>query len=153
MTSNGPYLYDEGPEELHTGTPRSRRGLLVVILLATVLVAVAAAVALPLIRGSAGDQATETAGVLIAALRQGDTETAYGLLCDAEWGRLQPGDVAGEYLRSGTARVVGATAEDHGGQPAQRVEVHWTDGGAVTSTFLTVVNESGARVCGTVATR
>jgi hypothetical protein len=149
MTQSGPYLYDEGPEPLHTGTGRSRRGLLVVILLGTVLVAVAAVIALPLVKGTAGEQASEAAGVFVAALQQGDVETAYGLLCADERARLQPGQVAGEYLRPGTPTIGDPTDADLGDVPAQRVPVRWADGGAVTSTFLTVVNEDGAHVCGT----
>ncbi|WP_448624553.1 Rv0361 family membrane protein [Geodermatophilus sp. URMC 64] len=145
--STGPYLYDEGPEDLHTGTGRSRRGLLVAIFGGTVLVAVAAAVALLVVRGSAGEQATEAAGVFLAALQQDDVETAYGLLCADERARLQPADVAAEYLRPGTPRI-GDTTEDG---DAQQVEVRWTDGDAVSSTVLTLVNEGGARVCGTAA--
>jgi hypothetical protein len=148
----GPYLYDDDPVPLHTGTPRRRRGLLVAVFGGTALAAVALAVALPLVRGSAADQATEAATVFVAALRAGDTGTAYQLLCDAERARLRPDDVAGEYLRPGTGRVAGAEGEERAGRPAQRVEVRWTDDGAVSSTFLTVVNESGAHVCGTTAT-
>ena len=37
--TDGPLLYSEGPEELSTGTPRSRRGLLAAIGIATVAVA------------------------------------------------------------------------------------------------------------------
>ena len=143
--STGPYLYDDGPEPLHTGTGRRRGPLLVVILLGTVLLAVAAVVALPLIKGTAGEQATQAAQVFVAALGQGDTETAYGLLRSAEQARLQPGQVAAEYLRPGTPKI--GTATDDGS--AERVTVRWTDGGAVTRTFLTVVNEGGAHICGT----
>ena len=53
--------------------------------------------------------------------------------------------MAAEYLRSGTPTV--GTATDDGS--AERVTVRWTDGGAVTRTFLTVVNEGGAHICGT----
>ena len=145
MTQQGPYLYDEGPEPLHAGTGRSRRGLLVAILLGTVLVAVAAVIALPLVKGTAAEQSTQAAQVFFAALRQGDTETAHGLLCADERARLQPDQVAGEYLRSGTPTI--GTATDAG--TAERVTVRWTEGGAVTRTFLTVVNEDGAHICGT----
>ena len=145
MTSDGPYLYDEGPEPLHTGTGRSHRGLLVAILLGTVLVAVGFVVALPLVKGTAGEQSTQAAQVFFAALRQGDTETAYGLLCNDERGRLQPDQVAGEYLRPGTPTIEKATDAGR----TERVTVRWTDGGAVTRTFLTLVNEDGAHVCGT----
>jgi hypothetical protein len=143
--TQGPYLYDEGPEPLHTGTGRSRRGLLLAILLGTVVVAVGFVVALPLVKGAAGEQSTQAAQVFFAALRQGDTETAYGLLCTDERNRLQPDHVAAAYLQPGTPTV--EKASDAG--TAERVTVRWSDGGAVTRTFLTVVNEDGAHVCGT----
>jgi hypothetical protein len=149
VSSEGPYLYDEGPEPLHTGTGRRRGPLLVGILLGTVLLAVAAAVTLPLIKGTAGEQSTQAVQVFFAALRQGDTETAYGLLCADEQSRLQPGQVAGAYLRPGTPAVGSAADTDRDGTAAERVTVRWTDGGAVTRTFLTVVNESGPHICGT----
>jgi hypothetical protein len=146
----GPYLYDEGPEESpFTGSPRRRGGTLVLILLATVVVAVGAVIALPLIKGTAAEQSTEAASVFVQALHQGDTETAYGLLCEAERARLQPGDVAAEYLRSGTPRVGEAEDAELDGSPAERVAVRWTDGGTVTTSSLLVVNEDGAHVCGT----
>jgi hypothetical protein len=150
--TEGPFLYDEGPAPLHTGTPRSRKGLLTGILVGTVGVAIAAVVALPLITGSAADQSKQVAGVFVAALSQGDTETAYDLLCDDERARLQPGDVAATYLRPGTGAVVHATGTHLGDLPAERVEVRWTDGASVSSTYLTMINQSGARVCGTSAT-
>jgi hypothetical protein len=143
--STGPYLYDEGPEPLHTGEGRRRGRLLVVILVGTVLAAVAAAVALPLVKGTAGEQSTQAAQVFFAALQQGDTETAYGLLCTDERARLKPDEVAAEYLQPGTPTIEKAT--DAG--TTERVTVRWTEGGAVTRTFLTVVNEDGAHVCGT----
>ncbi|MGY1605160.1 Rv0361 family membrane protein [Geodermatophilus sp. SYSU D00815] len=150
--STGPYLYDEGPEPLHTGTARNRRGLLVGILAATVLVAVAAALALPLVKGSASEQAREVAGVFVAALQQDDVETAYGLLCAGERARVAPEALADEYLLPGTGEVVEASDDEVAGEPAQRVEVAWTEGGATAATtFLTVVNEGGAKVCGTSA--
>jgi hypothetical protein len=143
--STGPFLYDEGPEDLHTGTPRSRRGLLLAVFGGTVLLAVLMVVLMPLVKGSAGEQARETAGVFLAALQKNDTETAYGLLCDQERARLQPGEVAAEYLTGEDGRVI--AAED-GTDGAQHVAVRWADG--VTSRW-TVVAESGAHVCGTTA--
>jgi hypothetical protein len=143
--TEGPYLYDEGPEPLHTRPGRRRPGLLLAILLGTVVVAVGFVVALPLVKGTAGEQSTQAAQVFFAALRQGDTETAYGLLCTDERNRLQPDQVAAAYLQPGTPTV--EKASDAG--TAERVTVHWSDGGAVTRTFLTVVNEDGAHVCGT----
>jgi hypothetical protein len=149
MTQEGPYLYDEGPEQLHTGPGRSRRGLLAVVLLGTVLLAVAAVIALPLITGTAGQQSTQAAGVFLAALRQGDTDTAYDLLCNDERARLKPEQVAAAYLQPGTPTVGTASETDLDGTRAERVAVRWTDGGAVTRTFLVLVNEGGAHVCGT----
>jgi hypothetical protein len=145
--TQGPYLYDEGPEPLHTGPGRSRRGLLLAILLGTVVVAVGFVVALPLVTGTAGEQSTQAAQVFFAALGQGDTETAYSLLCTDERARLQPDQVAGEYLQPGTPTIEKAT--DAG--TTERVTVRWTDGSAVTRTFLTVVNEDGAHICGTTS--
>ena len=142
--SQGPLLYDEDPETPFTGTPRNRRGLLVALGLGTVLVAVAAVVAMVLIRGTADEQATEAAGVFFAALQKDDLETAYGLLCADERARLQPEDVAGAYVHEGTPEVVGSSDGDDG---AQLVEVRWSD----TTTELTVVSEQGAHICGTSA--
>jgi hypothetical protein len=147
--TEGPYLYDEGPESLYKGAGRSRRGLLVLILLGTVLIAVALVVALPLVKGTPGEQATDAARVFVTALQKGDDETAYGLLCADERARLQPEQMVEEYLRQGTPTVGTAKNAGDGDGPSQRVEVRWTDGGAVTSTFLTLVNEGGAHVCGT----
>jgi hypothetical protein len=149
--TTGPYLYDDGPAPLHTGTPRSRKGLLAAIFVGTVAVAIAAVVALPLITGSAGDQAKQSAGVFLAAMAKQDTETAYGLLCADERARLVPGDVAAAYQQPGQGWVVAATDADRDGVQAERVEVRWTDGGATTTTYLTVVNESGPHICGTSA--
>jgi hypothetical protein len=143
--STGPFLYDEGPEELHTGTPRSRKGLIVAVFGATVVLAILMVVLMPLVKGSAGDQAREAARVFLAALQQDDTETAYQLLCDEERARLQPGDVRAEYLTGEDGRVV--AAED-GKDGAQQVAVRWADG--ATSQW-TVIAESGAHVCGTTA--
>jgi hypothetical protein len=143
--TEGPYLYDEDPETPFKGAGRSHRGVLVAILLGTVLVAVGFVVALPLVKGTAGEQSTEAAQVFFAALQAGDTDTAYGLLCADERARLLPGQVAAEYLQPGKPTIDGATDEG----TTERVTVRWTDGGAVTRTFLTVVNEDGAHLCGT----
>ena len=51
--TNGPFLYDEGPEPIHTGAPRRRQGLLLWIFGGTALVAVLMVVLLPLVKGSA----------------------------------------------------------------------------------------------------
>nr|WP_246324698.1 hypothetical protein [Petropleomorpha daqingensis] len=133
---------------MHTGAGRRRGRLLVLIFAGTVLLAIAAVVVLPLVKGTAEEQSTQAVQVFYAALEQGDTDTAYSLLCNDERARLQPDQVAGKYVRSGTPTVGKATA-DPGDSGARVVTVRWTDGGAVTSTFLTVVNEDGAHICGT----
>jgi len=98
------------------------------------------------LKGSPEEQAREVSGVFLAALAQDDLETAYGLLCAEERARLAPGAVPAEYAPGGTGEVTGATADEVGGAPVQRVEVAWSDGSTST---LTVVSEQGARVCGT----
>jgi hypothetical protein len=148
--STGPFLYDDDPAPLHTGTPRSRNGLLLAIGGAVVLVAVLMAVLLPLVTGSAGKQAEEVAGVFAAALSQGDTETAYQLLCDDERARLQPGDLAGAYLHEGTPHVTGSR-DGGGAQTSRVVDVRWGEGAGATTTELVVVPEGGTKVCGTRA--
>jgi hypothetical protein len=145
---SGDYLYDDDPAPLHTGTPRNRNGLLLAIGGGTVLVAVLMAVLLPLVTGSAGQQAEEVAGVFTAALSQGDTETAYQLLCDDERARLQPGDLAGAYLQEGTPEVTGSR-EGTGAEPTRLVDVRWGSGADATTTEILVVPEGGTKVCGT----
>ena len=145
MSGQGPYLYDDAPEPLHTGTPRRRNWTILAIVLATVLLAVLAVIALPLVKGSAATQSKQAVGVFLAAMRKGDTETTYGLLCDAERARIKPEQVAAEYGGQGTGRVEGSEATTRDGKPAQRVTVRWSDG--QTSRF-TVINESGPHICG-----
>ena len=142
--TNGPFLYDEGPESLHTGTPRRRPWLLLAIFGGTAVVAVLMVLALPLLQGSADEQARESVGVFLAALEKGDTETAHGLLCDEERARLAPDEVAGAYLAGEGGHVVGTEEADGGAE--QHVRVGWDDGSTST---LTVVREDGPRICGT----
>jgi hypothetical protein len=146
--SSGEYLYDDDPAPLHTGTPRSRNGLMLAIGAAIVLVAVLMAALLPLVSGSAEDQAEEVAGVFTAALAQGDTETAYALLCDDQRSRLQPGDLAAAYLQAGTPHVTGSRDGD-GPDTSRLVDVRWGEGATATTTELVVVPEGGTKVCGT----
>jgi hypothetical protein len=143
--TEGPFLYDEGPEPLHTGPPRRSGKLLVLVFGATVLVAVLMAVLLPLVKGSAGDQSREAVQVFLAALAHSDTDTAYQLLCPQEQGKVAPGGVAGRYLGEGTGRVVGVSDGRLHGNPAERVRVEWADG---TRSTMTVVNVDGPHVCG-----
>lgn len=147
MSSAPDYLYDDDPQPLHAGPGRSRKGLLVALGVGTVAVAVGAVVALPLLQGDAGEQAGQVADVFSRALAAGDAETAWGLLCQDEQTRLQPGQVAGEYLRPGTP-TVGTPVRGTGEQRTEQVPVTWDDDGAVTTVELTVVPEDGARVCG-----
>lgn len=142
--TNGPYLYDDDPAPLHTGTPRSRQGLLVAVLAGTVLVAVGMAAALLLVKGSPEEEATEVAGVFLSALQQGDVETAHQLLCEAERAVLPPEGVAATYSAEPPGRVVGSEAADGGAE--QRVEVRWSDG---STAEWTVIREDGPRICGT----
>jgi hypothetical protein len=145
--SGNPYLYEEGPAELHTATPRRRRGLLAAILLATTAIAVAMVVLLPVLTGSPERQTEQVTSVFFAALAAGDPDTAYSLLCTEERARLTPGQVAAAYVRAGTGRVVSVQADRRDGVRVERVVVAWSGDGS-TST-ITAVNESGARICGT----
>jgi len=141
---SGPFLYDDGPEPLHTGTPRRRGGLLLAIFGGTVVAAVLMVFALPLLKGTPEEQAREVTGVFLAALEKGDTSTAHQLLCAQEAGRLTEGDVAPAYLKGDGGQVVDVDGAEVDGKPVERVRVAWKDGS--TSTF-TLVPEDGARVC------
>ncbi len=145
-TSQGPYLYDDDPAPLHTGTPRPRRGLLLAILGGTVAVAVGMGVGLPLVKGSAEEQARQVTGVFLDALAQDDLETAHQLLCEDERAVVLPDQVAGEYAGAGGGEVTDTAAGEVDGDPVQRVTVTWADG---STSVLTVVSEDGPRVCGT----
>jgi hypothetical protein len=143
----GPYLYDDDPAPLHTGTPRRRNGLLLALLAGTVLVAVGMVAALFLVKGSPEEQAQEVAGVFLAALEQGDDETAHQLLCQAERANLSPTSVGPTYLAETPGRVVGSAAAQDG---KLRVEVRWADG---RTTAWTVITEDGPRICGATGPR
>jgi hypothetical protein len=146
MTS-GPFLYDDGPAPLHTGTPRRRNGLLLAIFGGTAVVAVLMVLALFLLKGTPEDQARESAGVFLAALEQGDDETAHELLCQAERANLSPASVAPAYLAETPGRVVGSDAAPGG---KLSVEVAWADG---TTSEWTVIREDGPRICGASGAR
>jgi hypothetical protein len=137
----GPFLYDDDPAPLHTGTPRPAAGPILWIFGGTVAFAVLMVVLMVVVKGSGDEQAQEVAGVFLAALAEDDTETAHALLCQEERLRLSPEEVAGAYLGEGAGEV-GATREDDG---ARLVTVEWADG---TATELTVVGEDGPRICG-----
>jgi hypothetical protein len=141
MTS-GPFLYDDDPAPLHTGAPQRSGKWLVLIFGGTVLVAIAAVLASVAIRGTGAEQAVEVSGVFLTALAADDTETAHALLCEDERARLEPGEVAGEYLRGGDPEL-GDVRRDG---DVRLVPVRWGDGSA---SELTVVGEGGLRICGT----
>ena len=143
MTS-GPFLYDDDPAPLHTGTPRRRPALLLAIFGGTVAFAVLMVVLTTVVKGSGEEQAQEVAGVFLKALAQDDTQTAHELLCQEERIRLSPEEVAGAYLREGTPDL--GPVRDDG--DARLVPVQWSDG---TTTELTVIGENGPRVCGVSA--
>ena len=145
--TNGPFLYDDDPAPLHTGTPRSGQRLLIAILAGTVLVAVGMVAALYLVKGSPEEQAQEVAGVFLSALEQGDDETAHQLLCQAERANLSPAGVGPAYLAGTPGRVVESRAAEDG---ELRVEIAWADG---RTTEWTVISEDGPRVCGTTGPR
>ncbi len=144
---SGPYLYDDDPAPLHTGTPRSRQGWLIAGLAATVLAAVGMVAALFLVKGSPEEQAREVAGVFLAALEQGDVETAHQLLCEAERAELPLEGVRSTYLAETPGRVGDVEAAGDG---QLRVQVRWADD---TVAEWTVVSEGGPRVCGTTGPR
>ena len=143
----GPYLYDDDPAPLHTGTPRRRQGLLIAILAGTVLVAVGMVAAMFLVKGSPEEQAQEVAGVFLAALEQDDTETAHQLLCQTERANLSPDSVPQAYLDATPGRVVGSGAA---GEGQLSVEVRWADG---SMSQWIVISEDGPRICGATAPR
>ncbi|MGY2085798.1 Rv0361 family membrane protein [Blastococcus sp. SYSU DS0539] len=143
--TQGPFLYDDGPAPLHTGTPRRRQGWLIAGILGVVLLAGGMVAGLYVVRGSPGDQATEVTQVFLAALAAGDTETSYELLCEEERRRLDVSGMEAEYLRPGSAEIAGVQDDPVDGARIQQVTVRWEDG---ASAELAVVNEDGPRVCG-----
>ena len=147
--STGPFLYDDDPAPIHTGTPRNRNGTLIALLSATVLVAVLMVGGLVFFKGTGTRQAEEVAGVFTQALAAGDTETAYGLICDDERARITPDQLAGEYLHPGIPEVTGLRRAEVDGAPVQYVQVRWDDAGTSSTTELTIVPEGGTKVCGT----
>jgi hypothetical protein len=145
VSAEGPFLYDDGPAPLHTGTPRRRQGLLFAIFGGTVLFAVLMVVALPLLKGTPGQQAKDTVNVFLKALAAKDSQTTHEMLCAAEQARLAPAAVAGAYAGAGTGEVSGVHQATVGGGTVEQVTVRWADGG---SSRLTVVGENGPHICG-----
>jgi hypothetical protein len=142
---DGPFLYDEGPEDLHTGTPRNRNGLLLAIMLGTVVLGVVMVLLIPVVKGTAEEQSTGAVNAFYAALGDGDLDSAGQLLCQAERQRLAGTDPTGDYVRGDAPEVTGTSADEVDGDTVQRVQVRWDDG---TTASVTVVNEDGPHVCG-----
>jgi len=142
MTTQGPFLYDDDPAPLHTGTPRRSGKILVLIFGGTVVFAFLMVVLAVVVRGTGSERAEEVSGVFLAALAADDTETAYDLLCQDERGRLSQDEVLGEYLAGGDPEF-GEVRRDG---DARLVPVTWSDG---TTSELTLIGEDGVKVCGT----
>ncbi len=142
---SGPHLYDEGPERLHTGTPRNRNWSIVVLLVLTVLLAIGTVVGMYVFRGSPADQAEERAGVFVAALTADDVETASGLLCEEERTGRTPEEALEPYTGVTRGTVGRATEEQLDGGPVQVVPVRFADGSGAE---LLLVPEGGPKVCG-----
>ncbi|CCG02547.1 hypothetical protein [Blastococcus saxobsidens] len=145
MSSEGPFLYDEGPAPLHTGTPRSYQGWLIGVVVGITLLAGGMVGALYLVRGSPAKQAIEVTEVFFTALAAGDMETAHQLLCEEQRDRLDVAGMEQEYLRPGVAEVASVADDDVTGAQVQQVTVRWDDGATAQ---VSVVNEDGPRVCG-----
>jgi hypothetical protein len=143
--STGPFLYDEGPAPLHTGTPNRRPWLLMAIFGGTIVAGLVMVLLIPLVKGSSEDQVRQVAGVFVAALGKNDVETAHGLLCKDEQARVPPAGLAAAYGASGSGSVEGAKKIQVHGVDQYRVQVRWSRGG---NNELTVVNEDGPAVCG-----
>ncbi|MGY1746458.1 hypothetical protein [Blastococcus sp. SYSU D00695] len=141
----GPFLYEEGPEQLHTARPRNRNGLLLGIMLATIVVGVAMVLLLPVVKGSPDERATAAVTVFYASLADGDLDTATQMLCLAERARLADTEPGGDYLLGSDPEVTGSTEAEEDGESVRHVTVEWADGSTAT---VTVVPEDGPRVCG-----
>jgi hypothetical protein len=140
---SGPYLYDDDPAPLHTGTPRNRNWSIVILLALTVLLAVGTVVGMYVFRGSPADEAEERAGVFLAALAADDVETASALLCEEQRaGRTD--DEALEPYRGVTGTVGDAREREIDGDLVLVVPVR---SGAATSE-LVLIPEGGPKVCG-----
>ena len=142
---NGPFLYDDDPAPLHTGTPRRRTGLVLGLLLGTVLLAFAMVGGIYLFRGSPAEQSEEAVDVFLTALGRGDDETAHQLLCAEVRDGLDAREVPAEYRPAPPARVVGSEKTEVDGTSVVVVEVRDADG---ATTSFTVLSEDGPRLCG-----
>jgi hypothetical protein len=141
---DGPYLYDDNPEPLHTGTGRNRNWSIIVLLGLTVLLAVATVVGIYVFRGSPTDEAQERAHVFLAALAADDSETAAALLCEKARDGRTDDEALEPYAALSSATEGKAREVQENGKPVVIVPVE----GAGASTELVLVPEGGPKVCG-----
>ena len=141
---SGPYLYDDEPERLHTGTPRGRNWSIVAVLVLTVLAAIGTVVGMLVFRGSPADEAEERAGVFLAALAADDVETASGLLCEDERRGVSSEEALEPYAGLASGTVGEARQIEVDGEPVVVVPVR--DAGAPAE--LVLIPEGGPKVCG-----
>lgn len=142
--STGPFLYDDDPAPLHTGTPRRRDRSMIAVLVLTVLLAIGTVVGMLVLRGSPADEARERASVFVAALAADDVEVASAILCEAERVDVPVEDALEPYR--GLEGPVGDPREDEiDGGPVFLVAVGAPGRGTAD---LVLVPEGGPRVCG-----
>jgi hypothetical protein len=142
---SGPYLYDDDPAPLHTGTPRNRNWSILILLGLTVLLAIGTVVGMVVFRGSPADEAEERARVFVAALAADDVETASALLCEEDRSEGTAEEVLDAYTSLAGGTVGQATEEEVDGDLVQVVPVQASDG---TTAELVLVPQGGPRVCG-----
>jgi hypothetical protein len=143
--TNGPYLYDDDPAPLHTGTPRNRNWSIVIVLVLTVLLAIGTVVGMYVFRGSPADEAEERAGVFVAALTADDVETASALLCEKGRRGLSGEEALEPYAGVAGGTVGSARDAEIDGEPVQVVPVTGSGG---TTAELVLVPEGGPKICG-----
>jgi type II secretory pathway pseudopilin PulG len=141
----GPFLYDEGPEALHTAAPRNRNGLLLGIMLATIVVGVAMVLLMPVVKGTPDERAKAAVTVFYASLSDGDLDTATQMLCGAERERLGDTEPGEDYLRGSDPEITGTGEAEVDGDRLRTVTVRWDDDSTST---ITIRPEDGPRICG-----
>jgi hypothetical protein len=144
-TTEGPFLYDDGPTSPHTGTPRNRNGLLLGVMLGTIVLGVAMVLLMPLVKGTPEERSEAAVQVFYDSLADGDLDTAVQMLCSAERNRLADADPAEDYVLGRDPELGDVTEAEQDGDTVRRVTVRWADGATAT---VTVVAEDGPRVCG-----
>ncbi|WP_029429661.1 hypothetical protein [Blastococcus sp. URHD0036] len=141
----GPFLYDDEPEPLHTAPPRNRNGLLLGIMLATIVVGVAMVLLMPVVKGTPGERADAAVTVFYASLGDGDLDTATQMLCTSERDRLGERDPAEDYVLGRDPEITGSGEVEVDGDRLRTVTVRWDDDSTST---ITIRAEDGPRICG-----